>query len=171
MSNKASFTSEEWATLRDTPHIVGLAVATAGSSGIFGTVAEMFSAGKFVANASNSGNELIKALIDSDELKASQDTIKNAAQAQGPATIAEWLKEQAIDESRKAVAILAVKAAPGEKDAYVKFVADMANSVANAAKEGGFLGFGGERVSEKEREILAAVNSALGVAATSAGAA
>jgi hypothetical protein len=34
--------------------------------------------------------------------------------------------------------------------------------VAKAAKEGGFLGFGGERVSENEKTLLADLSSAVG---------
>jgi hypothetical protein len=34
--------------------------------------------------------------------------------------------------------------------------------VANASTEGGFLGFGGERVSEGERQFLAQLNALVG---------
>lgn len=166
MSNKASFTREEWDVLRDAPHAVGMAVAMAGSSGLFGTVSEMFSAGKLIADAATTGNELIKSLLDREELKVSQDRLKAAAKSQDPTKLADWILAIAVDQSRKAVGILGARGALGEKDAYVKFLTEMANNVANAATEGGFLGFGGERVSVKEREAIAAINNALGVAAT-----
>ena len=38
----------------------------------------------------------------------------------------------------------------------------LARRVAEAAKEGSFLGFGGERVSEGERQMLAKLDGALG---------
>ena len=41
----------------------------------------------------------------------------------------------------------------------------LADKVANAAKEGSFLGFGGERVSSNERQMIAQIETALGVRA------
>jgi hypothetical protein len=40
---------------------------------------------------------------------------------------------------------------------------ELANAVAQAASEGGFLGMGGEQVNAKERAILASIAQALGV--------
>jgi hypothetical protein len=40
---------------------------------------------------------------------------------------------------------------------------NLGNRVANAAKESSFLGFGGERVSEPERTLLAELAQSLGV--------
>jgi len=42
-------------------------------------------------------------------------------------------------------------------------VRGLGERVANAAKEGAFLGFGGERVSDAERRMLAGLDDALGV--------
>jgi hypothetical protein len=38
---------------------------------------------------------------------------------------------------------------------------DIADRTANAAKEGSFLGFGGERVSEGERAVIKRISQAL----------
>ena len=168
MSNKASFAAEEWQVLRDTPHTVGMAVAMAGSSGLFGTVSEMFAAGKMIATTATGGNELLRALVERDELKASQEQLRTLAKTQDPTRLAEWVLNEAVTGCEKSLAILNAKGAPGDKDSYVKFLADMATNVANAATEGGFLGFGGERVSAKEREAIAAINHALNTGATGA---
>ncbi len=42
MAKKADFTPQEWESLRDAPHLVMLSVATAGSSGPFGSIMEAF---------------------------------------------------------------------------------------------------------------------------------
>ncbi|MCX5739681.1 MAG: hypothetical protein NTZ61_14540, partial [Proteobacteria bacterium] len=49
--------------------------------------------------------------------------------------------------------------------AYQSFLKALGERVANAAKEGGFLGIGGERVSEGERQMLASLAEALGTTA------
>src|SRR5204862_5575650 len=49
---------------------------------------------------------------------------------------------------------------PAEVDAYRKMLADIAEHAANASKEGGFLGFGGVRVSDKESAFISKVRRA-----------
>jgi hypothetical protein len=44
-------------------------------------------------------------------------------------------------------------------------VARVAQATAEAAKEGGFLGFGGTLVSEEEKAAIARIESTLGIAA------
>jgi hypothetical protein len=51
--------------------------------------------------------------------------------------------------------------APAEVGAYRGWILGIADKVANAAEEGGFLGFGGVRVSEEEQKMIAAITSAL----------
>lgn len=163
MSTKATFTPEEWQILRDAPHVVGMSVAMAGASGLFGTISEMFAAGKIIADTtSTSDSELLRAILNRDELKASQDYLRAAAKSQETSKLPEWVLAEAVAHCRQAVDILNGKGAPGERETYVKFLTAMANHVAQASTEGGFLGFGGERVSAKEREALATINAALG---------
>ena len=46
--------------------------------------------------------------------------------------------------------------------AYRQMLVDLATNVAGAAKEGGFLGFGGKQVTEEEQAAIQAVASAAG---------
>jgi ABC-type Fe3+ transport system substrate-binding protein len=58
-------------------------------------------------------------------------------------------------------AILAEKATPEEAQAFREWLVEAAQRAAEAAKEGGFMGFGAEQVSEREREMLERVRRAL----------
>jgi len=58
--------------------------------------------------------------------------------------------------------LLGQKATPEEVEGYRKFVLSLAERVAAAHKEGGFLGVGGEEVSDAEQKALDEVASALG---------
>jgi hypothetical protein len=70
-------------------------------------------------------------------------------------------KAAAVLERVKAAADLgARKATPEEATAYRKMLVEIADKTANAASEGGFLGFGGVRVSDKEKAFLAEVSKA-----------
>ena len=53
-------------------------------------------------------------------------------------------------------------ATEAEAEAYVNWAIQVAEQVALAAKEGGFLGVGGERVSAQEMTALDAIREALG---------
>jgi hypothetical protein len=148
---KSDFTNEEWARLRDTPNLVALATAMAGASGLFGTIGEMFTAAKTVYSGSTSGNDLIKALAAKEELEASRDSVKAAAG--DPASAKENLRVAALASVQHAKNVLAAKA-PQHSAAYLAWVGEIAQKVAESSKEGGFLGFGGERISEGERAFL-----------------
>ncbi|RUA06615.1 MAG: hypothetical protein DSY82_09385, partial [Flavobacteriia bacterium] len=50
--------------------------------------------------------------------------------------------------------ILEKKESPEVVADYKNWILEIAEKVANAAKEGGFLGFGGERFSEKEQILF-----------------
>lgn len=148
---KDKFTPEEWAKLRDTPSLVALATAMAGSSGLFGTIGEMFTASKTVFEGTTSSNDLIKAVAQKEELEASRETIKQSA---GDAANAkENLRVAALASVQHAKNILSSKA-PEHSSHYLAWVENIAQKVAESSKEGGFLGFGGERVSEGEKAFL-----------------
>jgi hypothetical protein len=67
---------------------------------------------------------------------------------------------EAVTRLEKALAIVAT-VAPGELPAIKSLVRETAQGVAEAAKEGGFMGFGGEKISESERKTLADIDAVL----------
>ena len=50
---------------------------------------------------------------------------------------------------------------PGEAQALAGYLRGIAQAVAEAAKEGGFLGFGGKPISDAEHATLAQIDAAL----------
>lgn len=74
------------------------------------------------------------------------------------------LKNAVLDCVRSAVALVASKASPAEAGAYKAMLVSVAEQAADASKEGGFLGVGGVRVSDKEKAFIAEVKGAAGVA-------
>lgn len=67
--------------------------------------------------------------------------------------------EQVLEDLAAVQAIVAGKATPEETAAFGQWLFAAAQAAANAAKEGGFLGFGGELVSECEQDMLDRVRS------------
>jgi hypothetical protein len=66
-----------------------------------------------------------------------------------------------LDELSAVNDILRGKATPEEADAFRRWLLDVAQGAADAAKEGGFMGFGAVRVSEGEQEMLGQLRSKL----------
>jgi len=62
----------------------------------------------------------------------------------------EELHQLAMDDCNSAVALVDAKCSADDALAYKEWALKIANNVAAAASEGGFLGFGGEKISPEE---------------------
>jgi hypothetical protein len=167
MASKSNFSVDEWQTLRDAPHLVVLAVAAAGGSGLFGSIAEAIAPAGAIVDVLKGSNQLLREVCDKEEIRASIESIKGMAKTGGDfASIQAAFRKAATDRSRAALDLLKQKGSPEDVAAYRDFLMGLGDKVANAAKEGAFLGFGGERVSEHERTLLAELAQALEVQRT-----
>lgn len=160
MSLKDSFTAEEWSTLIKAPMMVSYAVAGAAPSGGIGFVKEM----KAVADAIfDAGEQYPEGSLVGDV--TSHIKANAADQYEGPkeALSAGEIKERALEVCRQINLILQSKTSVEESDSYRRWLMGVAEKVAEASKEGGFLGFGGTRVSADEAAALSEVADRLGV--------
>ena len=66
-----------------------------------------------------------------------------------------------LDELRAANRTVSEKASPEEAEAFRAWLLDVARAAADAAKEGGFMGFHAERVSEGEQRMLDSLGEVL----------
>jgi hypothetical protein len=71
--------------------------------------------------------------------------------------------KEIVDEISRANEIVSAKASPEEAEAFRAWIIECAQRAADAAKEGGFMGFHAERVSQGEKDMLAQLRSALGM--------
>jgi hypothetical protein len=69
--------------------------------------------------------------------------------------------QQILDELRAVKDLVAAKAAPEETSAFGQWLVATAQAAADAAKEGGFLGFGATQISEGEKDMIDKVRSAV----------
>jgi restriction endonuclease Mrr len=74
-------------------------------------------------------------------------------------------KEAALAQL-KAVAELLDRKAASDAEEFKRWLLSVAQRVAEAANEGGFFGFGGERVSEAEKQTINQIAFNLGLART-----
>jgi len=72
--------------------------------------------------------------------------------------------QQVLEELRGVNELVTAKATPEEAEAFRRWLVAAVQATADAAKEGGFLGFGAEQVSAGEQRMLDQVRAAVGVA-------
>lgn len=163
MATKSDFTAEEWQALRNAPQLVALATAAAGNSGLFGSVSEGMAMASSIAEAAGGTNGLLREAFGKDEIRAAQEQIRAVLKsAPDKSQLNAHLQAAAADGVKAALSALAAKGATGDADALRKLLTGIADKVANASKEGSFLGFGGERVSDGERQFLAQLKTLVG---------
>jgi hypothetical protein len=134
-------------------------VMTASPSGPIGLVQESAAVGRMIMEAANTAQTpLLKSLAE--DMKSSMSIAKVPPKA-SPAAV----QEAATEILRRTSELLGTKATPDEATEVRQWLKKVAQATAEAAKEGGFLGFGGTLVSEEEKAAIAKVNSTLGIAA------
>ena len=152
MSNITNFTPEELSLIRDIIPLTGFAVAVAGNSGIIGTFKEAAATARGLGEAAAKypQNELIQSLLKDFGQNRPNMPKYNPLEA----NIQQKIKTDALEKIRQVIAVLSQKATPQEVSEFKQWIMAVSESVANAAKEGGFLGIGGERVSAAEKAVL-----------------
>jgi hypothetical protein len=158
MATKADFTPEEWKTIVAVAPMVGLAVTCASPNGPWGVMKELLSMGMGMAEMLEKGssNTLIAELAA--DLKARQTKLEPPQGMNDP----EQCKQAALNHVRAVSDLLERKVKPEEADEFKKWLLSVGRRVAEAANEGGIFGFGGERVSDAEKNVLRQIAFALG---------
>jgi hypothetical protein len=158
---KDAFSPDDWQQVRIAPWVVAIAVMAADPNGAAGTEREVEELRRLVADtdAHASSNDLIRAVADDLTADRTSDGPIPAGWADGFAS----LRDRAVEHVRSVVAVLDEVAEPGEAQQFQAWLMDLASGVAAAAKEGGFLGLGGTRVSEAEVSVLDELADVLGV--------
>jgi len=174
MSVESRFSENELFKLTNTPYIVGAAMVFSGSSGL-ATIKEMYANAKaFLMGAKKfPDNEIITGILPNmedyeavrEQTKAFQEKAKVIFKERGinsPEAMQAYAKES-VNEIKL---LLAKKATEAEALEYKEWILSIAENVAKAAKEGGFLGFGGELVSGNEKAFYNEIAQILEMDAT-----
>ena len=152
MTTKADFTEEEWARLGRGPLVAGMAISLADPGGPIETLKESTAALQTVLEAAQSGTygEFVQAVA--------QDFAAKARSRQNPMAgfkpKGRDAGDEVLTELRGVNRLLVEKATPDEREQFRQWLKTAAQRAAKAAKEGGFLGFRAELVSEREQQML-----------------
>ena len=157
MTSKADYTDEEWTRLRRAPFVAGLAISMADPGGPIEMAKETMATVKTATNPPSREQLLADVALDIQSMTQQRQNplsdfkVTDAAQA----------GQQILDELRAVKELVASKATPEEASAFSQWLVGTAQAAADAAKEGGFMGFGATQISQGEQDMLDKVRSAV----------
>jgi hypothetical protein len=157
MTTKTDFTEEEWVRLGRAPIVAGMAISLADPGGPIETIKESSAAIRTVLEAAKGGGhgEFVQAVA--------HDVAEKARHRQNPMAgfrpKGTNARDEVLEELRAVNALLVEKTTPEETAQFRDWLRTAAQRAATAAKEGGFLGFNAERVSENEQQMLDTLGS------------
>ena len=153
MTSKADFTEAEWTRIKRAPFVAGMAISLADPGGPIEAVKETAATLKTVLGAAEQGGrgEFVDAMARevADDARQRRNPLAGFKPSKGANAGVEIL-----DELREVNRIVSEKATPEEIAPWREWLLTAAQEAADAAKEGGFLGFHAERVSEGEQRML-----------------
>jgi hypothetical protein len=158
MTSKADYTEQEWVRLRRAPFVAGLAISIADPGGPIELAKETIATLR-ATSTPPSQEELLVAV--SQEIASMVNQKQNPMAGFKPDSSA-LAGKMILDELTGVNEILIAKATPEEADAFRRWLLAAAQASADGAKEGGFLGFGAELVSQGEQRMLGELREALG---------
>ena len=166
MANKQSFSADEWSKIMESVALSGVAVTAADPSGLMGMLKESFASASAVVSAKQDpgASELVKSVVSDFESSEGRTKLREALKKRLAGASQGDVSQRSLEVLREVSAILDAKA-PSEAAAFKAWLRSISTSVAEAASEGGVLGFGGTKVSEKEKATLSDIAKALGIAA------
>ncbi len=164
MADKSSFTPDEWKRILEGVMMASVAVTAAEPSGLWGLLQESFAAGTtLAAGKTDAGsNALIKAVVADFETSEGRSLARDGLKEKLSGSKADAIKAECLEALRQVGALVDTKA-PADAAAFKGWLRRISQQVAEAAKEGGFLGIGGVRVSDAEKATLAEIARALEV--------
>ena len=166
MATKADFTTEEWSEVLGSVMLAGTAVTLADPSGLIGLTKEGFASGSALLEAKTdpNANELIKSVVSDFETSGGRTAARGVIKSKLTGMPAAQMKEIILEALSQTAAVLDAKA-PDDAGGFKAWLRGISERVANAASEGGFLGFGGVRVSDTEKAALDEISHALKLSA------
>jgi hypothetical protein len=158
MTTKSDFTQEEWVRVRRAPFVAGMAISMADPGGPIELTKETSASLKLATNPPSREQLLAEIALD---IQAMTQERQNPLTDFKPTQDSDP-RQQMVEELSAVSAIVSSKATAEESAAFRQWLLATAQAAADAAKEGGFLGFGAVQVSEGEQNMLDQLRAAIG---------
>jgi hypothetical protein len=155
MTSKQDFADQEWTRVRRAPLVAGVAISLADPGGPIEMAKETMATLRSATLPPSQEELLASVALD---IQATTQHKQNPLADFKPRG-----GEQVLEELREVNELVTAKATPQEAEAFRRWLVAAAQAAADAGKEGGFMGFGGEQVSAGEQRMLDQVRAALGM--------
>jgi hypothetical protein len=154
MLSREKLSAEAWTAIRNTPHLVMLAVSGAGGSAL-DTMLERHAGLKGIVEGMHSTHPLLRQIAEAPEILQAQESIRSwIYKLSDQERTQSRIQEKALDSMGESLAVLGTQGGTHDVSLYRDFVLALAMRVARAAREGDFLGIDGVRVSAGEIEFI-----------------
>jgi hypothetical protein len=157
MTTKSDFPEEQWTRIVRAPFVAGLAISLADPGGPIEAAKESMATIKSATNPPSRELLLAEVALEVQALTQQRhNPLKGYKPGQGAAP-----GEQVLEELRAVQALVGAVATPEETEAFGRWLLAAAQAAAEAAKDGGFMGFGAKQVSDGEQAMLDQVRDAV----------
>ena len=157
MTTKDDFTEDEWTRVLRAPMVAGMAISLADPGGPIEATKETMATVRTASDPPSREQLLTEVAL---ELQAQVQQHHNPLKGFKPTGVGSP-GELVLDELSAVAEIVAAKATAEEAAAFGTWLVAVAQAAADAAKEGGFMGFHAVRVSEREQAMLDQVRGAV----------
>ncbi|HET6966716.1 MAG TPA: hypothetical protein VFI44_00490 [Ornithinibacter sp.] len=159
MTTRSDFTDEEWVRVVRGPMVAGLAISLADPGGPIEMAKESMATLKAATNPPSREQLLAEVALEIQAMaQQRQNPLKGfkptPAPGQGPGDVV-------VEELRTVQSLVAATATPEEAAAFGTWLVTAAQAAADAAKDGGFMGFHAEQVSAREQSMIDQVRAAV----------
>ena len=150
MTTKGDFPEDEWTRVVRAPFVAGLAISLADPGGPIEAAKETMATIKTATNPPSREQLLTEVALD---VQAMTQQRRNPL-GDYKLTKGEQPGKQVLEELRSVMAVVAARATPEETAALGQWLLATAQAAAEAAKDGGFMGFGAKQISDGEQLML-----------------
>ena len=154
MTTKSDFTDEEWTRVLRAPFVAGMAISLADPGGPIEMSKETMTTMKSATNPPSREQLLTEIALDIQSMTQQRQSPISGFKPQAA--------QQILDELGAVSEIVNSKATAEETAAFKQWLLTTAQAAADAAKEGGFMGFGAVQVSEGEQKMLDQLRATIG---------
>ena len=150
MTSKSDFSEEEWTSLVQAPFLVGMVISLADPGGPIEATKETMATVRGATNPTTREQLLTDVALDVQQMvQAHTHPLKGYRPGSGGDP-----REEVLEKLRGIRELVVAKATAEEAAAFGNWLVDVAQEAAEAAKEGGFMGIGAKRVSEREQTMV-----------------
>lgn len=154
MTTKTDFTDEEWTRVLRAPFVAGMAISLADPGGPIEMSKETMTTMKSATNPPSREQLLAEIALDIQSMTQQRQSPISGFKPEAA--------QQILDELGAVSEIVTSKATAEEAAAFKQWLLSTAQAAADAAKEGGFMGFGAVQVSEGEQKMLDQLRATIG---------